>query len=474
MPMIPMHLLDGTQVLRGDFADLTLSVALDGFNPEPPALADVVGGTFGDISLDGLNGVIERRESELQVRLGPVPIGNLLVHAGHLLNKPVRLRLADGREVLAELGHHAGTSTSVDVASRTRTDIVNIQLDHWRYGIEPTAWVAKLDGVELKQGNLLVGSGSPDAPRRWGGRNLRLLGSYTWHVIRTHSGYSAVIEGGVPLNATSFHADLTALEFTLGLRLRLGVLVGVDAAAKPVSAAAPVMSGDRPPTRDPLPPVPPWMERQCWMPRFFAAVAHALSGPDATRFYVAINTYLDSLSDSLDSSYLRLQVALEAFCRYGDPPLPLLVCDEVSWRAWVEARREEIVQQATDARAAQRLLDKIRSSPKQRPSSDAVRAAFASWELDVPEDELAELDGRNIAAHRYLMNESEDGRDLERDVDRTTILRTLLLAAVAREAGYRGPIHGWAGMRFGQPRWWQVIEEVAVAQRWYACLRADR
>ena len=69
MPLVTMPLPEGAEVLHGFLADLTLAVALDGYSPDPPPLADVVGGTFGDIALDGLRGTIERRESELRVEL---------------------------------------------------------------------------------------------------------------------------------------------------------------------------------------------------------------------------------------------------------------------------------------------------------------------------------------------------------------------------------------------------------------------
>ena len=136
--------------------------------------------------------------------------------------------------------------------------------------------------------------------------------------------------------------------------------------------------------------------------------------------------------------------------------------------------RSDIAKHATDARAAQRLLDWLRNTGRQRPSSDAVHAAFIKWKLDVPTDEMREVSRRrHRSAHRLLMNDTEEDRDVSRDLDRITIVRTLLVAAVAHEAGYSGPLNGWAWMRFGQPRWWPVTEDAAVARRWYACLRAN-
>lgn len=464
----------GTEMVGGVLADVTLRVALDGFEPGPPPLAEMVGGAFGPISLSGFGGRLEHRDGQINVHLAPLPgssPGMRLSSLGNRLNQPVRLHLADGGEVVADLGHHISTSTSIDVEKGVGTETAEIELDHWRYGPQPAAWVGRIEGVEFEQGNLFVGHGTAQAPRRRKHKNLRLDGNLMWHIVRGQKGYFAIIDAAASLDAICVHADITALAFTLGGHLELGVLTGVDALGNSVSAASPIFlkSHERSKTR--LPPVPPWTDRQAWMPRFFAAISRALAGPDATRFYVAIGTYLDSLSESLDSSYLRLQVALEAFCRYGDPVLPPLVADEGQWRAWVEAHRAEITSYATDTRAAARLMSKVRDSAKQRPTADAVRAAFTSWNLNVSDTEMEELDGRHLVAHRYLMNESEDDRDLERDVDRVTILRTLLVAAVARAAGYGGPIHGWAGCRFGRPAWWHVTEDEAVAQRWYACLR---
>jgi hypothetical protein len=82
-------------------------------------------------------------------------------------------------------------------------------------------------------------------------------------------------------------------------------------------------------------------------------------------------------------------------------------------------------------------------------------------------------DGRNQAVHRLLMNADDEHRDVERDLDRIAMIRTLVLAVLAKRVHYTGPILGWDGHdRFGSPKWWVPTADTPAARRRYVCSRS--
>jgi hypothetical protein len=94
--------------LSGPFADLTIKAAFDGLGPATPTFAKVVGGKFGNYPLDGFEGEITAKETELRCVLRPKPNftgrRSSVLSMGRLMNQPTRLVLADGAEIVAGLG----------------------------------------------------------------------------------------------------------------------------------------------------------------------------------------------------------------------------------------------------------------------------------------------------------------------------------------------------------------------------------
>ena len=149
--------------------------------------------------------------------------------------------------------------------------------------------------------------------------------------------------------------------------------------------------------------------------------------------------YLDSISDStIDSRYLKLHVALEAFAtallkrdEIQNSPPRWLVRDKDAWITWVKKHGEELRAMVADASDADRFVDKVIFAMK-LPSSGVVADAMSRLNppLLVDEAVIDELKKRNIPAHNFSMNKRGVGYDVDRDVERIDILRSLFVALI--------------------------------------------
>jgi hypothetical protein len=118
------------------------------------------------------------------------------------------------------------------------------------------------------------------------------------------------------------------------------------------------------------------------------------------------------------------------------------------------------------------LFCRIASIPARRASSRVVEEAFAlqSIGLAVTPEMAAELEkGRGEIVHTALMFD-EPPLDRETYRVRIGIVRTMLVALIARAVGYRGAITGWTrrpGRRWdaADPTWWTVDDEASEAAR---------
>lgn len=201
------------------------------------------------------------------------------------------------------------------------------------------------------------------------------------------------------------------------------------------------------------------------------------------------NAYLDSVSDStIDSRYLKLHVALEAFAKAllkkeetKKIPPRRLVRDADAWVAWVKSHRADLKGMVEDAAHADVFINKVMSAMN-LPSSGVVADALGRLHppLVVDEAVLDELDKRNIPAHHFSMNKPDVDYDVDRDVERIDILRSLLVALIARASGYDGAISGWVTGKAGgwkpQPNWWPQPPEGATeeARQAFLCERGTR
>ncbi len=112
------------------------------------------------------------------------------------------------------------------------------------------------------------------------------------------------------------------------------------------------------------------------------------------------------------------------------------------------------------------LVQKVKGACR-LASGNVVPSAFSAYGLKLKGELIKELGGRNIVVHQGLM--APTGYDVERDLRRVALVRTMLVALIARSVGYRGAINGWEIGELGYPMeeqdWWQVSDEDRLLAR---------
>ena len=82
----------------------------------------------------------------------------------------------------------------------------------------------------------------------------------------------------------------------------------------------------------------------------------------------------------------------------------------------------------------------------------------------VPDDGIDEIGGRNVVAHTLSMTGGQP-YDIERDVRRVRIIRTLLAAIILRKVGYEGKLAGWNLDEYGSrltAEWFPTTEAATL------------
>jgi hypothetical protein len=403
-----------------------------------------------------------------------------------LRNKPAFFKLADGSTIVADLGHWKSQGRREGMTPGYTCEFLV-----WRCEAPRVfRWVGELKGAGFLNANL-----GASGPGKSSGGNMRLDGQYVWYLLANdrrdpEASYRVIIDGGPrPLNREALGTDFNALQFALGTPLQIDSLVGLDEPGNVVGCAGVHLGGNRRTTkrRRADGPVPDEFSDECWIPVLFNRLASAMVARDLP-WGVACNAYVDSASDAtIDAKYLKLHVALEAFATAlpkggaQEEPARFLVKDKKAWKKWVKEREGELRSLVAPNANPDSFIGKVRSAMN-LPSSGVVADALArlSPPLLVNEKVLAELDYRNLAAHEYRMNRAGIDYDVDRDVGRVDILRSLLVALVARASGYDGAISGWvtndaAGWK-PQPDWRPAPSRSAIeaARAFFLCERGQR
>jgi hypothetical protein len=297
--------------------------------------------------------------------------------------------------------------------------------------------------------------------------SLRLEGNAAWHLVRKDAfgrrSQAVVIDTvGAPIEGSGLWHDFAALEFLLGSALRLDVLVGVDENNLPVAAYGPSFGYRYRSDANHDPPLPDEPDAT-WLALAFPLVAQALNDEPSNAVTIAVSAYVDSLVGHIDGQYLFAQLGLEALADRLTPDKPPLVVDESAWRAWVRSARPTWAAHARDEKSAGDMHTKLKDVARPTTSS-MTRSLFQRWKIDVPDEGMTEIRGRNIVAHTGTMNEDGVDYDVERDPRRVRIIRTLVAAMVLRHVGYEGALAGWD---FDNRRWrskadWFPVSEKAL------------
>jgi hypothetical protein len=386
-----------------------------------------------------------------------------------LRNKALEGELADGSRFSAELAY---------------LDIDRAVARYWTLTHPeraPLLWVAALDGLRsLKAaGNLAVIYEEGDGDSQTTHRSIehhRFLGAYAYYLVCCADAWFLIVDCGErgPPNREDVYPDMLAMQFVLGRAFFFDALYGLGPDGEVVGAAGGRHGrnhGDEPKEQ---PPVPLDVLSDHWASYFFEAISRTYRERPKLRLYIALSHYLDALASAhVENRYLVLHVALEAFSYWllggNDRPEAPLV-DKSRWRAWLKARADEITALAAPGLGTA-LLNRIRSIPKRAASSRVVEDAFTSVGLTLTDEMVAELDedGRGRIVHAAIMFE-ESMADVDRYLRRIALVRTMLVALVARVVGYDGRILGWErspGRPYDapDPTWWPVGEQARLAAR---------
>jgi hypothetical protein len=433
----------------------------------PPRLPAFVDGTWGRESLRSFWGDVSVSGPSLSFQLNPKHGArrSSLNKLWEMRNEPLRLTLADGVIVDAKFAHvFSGTMERADV-----------EADVWVAappGAVPRLWVGPIIGAIYGFGNLSVG----EKDGRIDGRHLRVEANYCWHVVRGKDDKSWVILDtlGAPFDLDRVRNDFLALQLAMGVPLRLDTLVGLDEPGKAIAARGLRFGGRHARDRDGR-----WMNDgpvpSDHIPLFAKSMALALNKTGVLR--TAVSAYLDTVVEpTIDGSYLKLHVALEAVCGAipRDGKDQVIVKDSKAWTRWVRGLEKEIRRHALAPEWEEALVGKLHGA-KMLPSSSTVTDAIARLKppLVLCKTSLAELKKRNIPAHYYVMNKTGD-YVVDRDVGRIELLKTVLVAISARLAGYAGPICGWLrppGELWRPPPSWWPIKSKAKQPTAYYCER---
>lgn len=465
--------------LVGPLARRTVQLAFDELPHGRLQFSDVASGTFGATSLASLTGSLKRRGAELVIVLRPVAgrgEGLLTLRAlSQRMNEPVRLQLQDGSEVVGRLGHCSGQSTRVNLEIGQVEATGTIVLDDWSFtsAAAPCVWFGHLRGATYRRGNVFV----QDGERSVDGQVLRLVGHFTWHLVKRANGCDVLIEAasGQPRSA-ELAADFEAMQFVFGRPLKLSTLAGIDDLGAVVAFLG-LGFGYRP-TRGGAPPFTPAPgidePGDSWVSVLFPLAAKAIAQDWGSGYlHVVVAALLDSVTDNLDGAYLKLQVAIEAYCSSlaARANRPLLVKNVPNWEKWIQAHEGELREHATDEGAAKVFINRLRSNAPQRPSSDAVATGLSTIGLHIPDELLAETKRRNVPAHRFLMN-TPGPRNFDEDGTRVRRLQALAIALVAQAAGYGGPILDPSvetPLPVSVATWWRVSGDPFAGKRMFRC-----
>jgi len=355
---------------------------------------------------------------------------------------------------------------------------LSFEMGEWTIvrGTAPRFWVGEVEGLRKLRfgGNLSVERVPVDDSLRLGRKcHFLLSGGHTYYLIQTlrEGAWHLVVEtdDGIP-NRQLLDRDFLLLQFVLGHELHVRSLTGLSADQE-VVAAINGIGAKRSASPRPTPPVP--IDRNndsyvdaSWAPVLFEKVIAAWRArPQVESAYLmAFSSYLDSMTLYVDADYLRLQVALEAFAywllTFANGGERTVVKDKAAWKKWVKDNGSAIRALASEG-FEESLFNKV-TNVYRLASGRVVPSAFLDQGLTLSEELASEVELRDVVVHQGAMSSPEAGE--HDDLRRVAMVRTLLVALIAKSVDYGGAINGWEIGSAGYPKepdasWWIVREK---------------
>jgi len=340
----------------------------------------------------------------------------------------------------------------------------------------PAYWIGRIEGaIEIPfGGNMVVERIRSDGLRFGHKRHFRFSGTYVYYLVqsgeRSYPAWHLLIDAGAAMPETeALTRDFILLQFVLGRQLSMPELIGVTVEGRTVASTN--GTGDRKHLHNrSVPPVPigqnndNWID-ESWASALFDRVSAAWSARPAlhSSYMMAIDSYLDAMTPYVDANYLRLQIALEAFSywilRLANEEERMVVKDKAAWKRWVKENTNAIRELAAPG-FEDSLIGKVMGVYR-LSSGRVVPSAFLTCKLVLTEEMATELEQRDVVVHQGVM--APDGYDVEREVRRIALVRTMLVALMAKTAGYAGAINGWELGQLGRPleplNWWTVEDD---------------
>lgn len=434
---------------------------LDGWTPTAPALGRAARLEWAGSDVTDSTGEVRIREDVLEIewRGNGIPLAFRQDEYKRFHNSPFRGVLDAGWRFSAESGMFGETEA--------------LEGHYWQADDpdqSPVLWVAKVGGV-LRDRDLEAPGNLRALRTRASTRHVtwghRFFGNYTYYIVPQVQADGAkawfiVIDTGAdgpPTRRPTFQ-DVLALQFVLGRGLFFDLIYGLDAASSVVALVGGRHGRDHGRRPQIAVPVPFASSEEHWPGQFFEAISKKYREHPELRLYIALTFYLDSLTSiHVEGRYLALHVALEAFAYWyleQDEGEEAPLVDKAKWAAWLKDTRPAIMDLAT-AGMGEALFTKITSVAARRASSLVVEEAFKRLGLELLPEMATELEvGRGRIVHTAAMF-PETQAQLDAYLKPIALVRTMLIALVARVVGYRGAIVGWE--RPGQtadPEWWPV------------------
>lgn len=255
--------------------------------------------------------------------------------------------------------------------------------------------------------------------------------------------------------------DFLVIQFVLGRQLRMPDLLGITSDQHTIAWRR-GCNTQRHIEENSYPPVPLGQTNvgyvdTAWSALFFTKISQAWRDEPTshTAYRIAMGAYLDSMRKHLDSDYMKLQIALEAFAKWLLSKNPqnarMNVKDESEWKKWVNDHSDEIKSHAETGREnalINKLISVSKQSSSERASSERVPVIFRHYGLVLRPEMEEELIGRNKIVHESLM--SPEGYDVDRDLRRVALVRSMLVGLLAKAVDYAGAINGWELEEWGK------------------------
>lgn len=466
----PIHV---PEHVRGLLLDLA-----HGWTPAPMALEPVQRLRYNGVDLSELAPELRIHSDKFRVTLGG---SRLSTRIDEIMPFPLDGQL-DGMVTGGAAFH--GT-TVLRVARRSLSsqesgtrDTLIIETANWTAlsGEAPSLWIGRIEGASEVDfgGNMVIERITASGIRAGYRRHFRLSGAYTYYLVqsggRGDTTWHLLIDtgAGVPDRKVLGH-DFLLLQFVFGRQLRMPELLGVRASGRTVGSTAGIAVRKALQERS-VPPVPivqnndDWID-ESWVTVFFERVSEAWTRRPESRaaYTMAFDAYLDAMTPHLDANYLRLHVALEAFAywtlRLANQGERMVVKEKAAWKKWVKDNAGAIRALASEG-FEESLYNKV-IGVYRLSSGRVVPSAFLVYGTALTPEMAEELEGRDTIVHQGLM--APDGYDVRRDMQRVALVRTMLVALVAKSADYAGAINGWEVGHLGYPlepqSWWSTRDD---------------